>query len=299
MNTDYLRVFAEVVRQGSINKAAVALGISAPLAKHRIDSLETEVGTRLLARSPSGVVPTGAGRLFAETAECVLETLDAGLSRVRGAEGRSCGCVRLLYQTRLVNESVGVFPRAFRKYKELHPNVEVEFTPTEASGPMTVSDAFIGFVDVTMPVSGFLLEKLPLYAAVSPDHPLAGRGPCSLGQLTPYSLVAMDQRAFSEIEPPMLPVINHQGDKVDICFLGPGYTSSYIISHCLTHVLAVALVIGFDETLARSLCMLPLEGYTYNYKIYIRLDANATTYEYAESIAKFYAEHTGGVDGSL
>jgi DNA-binding transcriptional LysR family regulator len=79
-----LRAFCAAVDLGTLGRAAVSLQISQPALSKRLKSLEAGVGTVLLERSRSGVVPTAAGRrLYPEArklldqAEVIEELLDA------------------------------------------------------------------------------------------------------------------------------------------------------------------------------------------------------------------------------
>ena len=61
MNDVQLRSFTAAVELGSFNKAAKGQFLSVPSFAQRINSLEAELGYRILERGPSGVRPTDAG----------------------------------------------------------------------------------------------------------------------------------------------------------------------------------------------------------------------------------------------
>ena len=61
MNDVQLRSFTVAVELGSFNKAAKGQFLSVPSFAQRINSLEAELGYRILERGPSGVRPTDAG----------------------------------------------------------------------------------------------------------------------------------------------------------------------------------------------------------------------------------------------
>jgi LysR family nitrogen assimilation transcriptional regulator len=67
-----LRYFAEVVRQRSMSKAALRLGVVQPALTRRVQLLEDELGTALLLRHRRGVEPTETGLLVFERAEALL-----------------------------------------------------------------------------------------------------------------------------------------------------------------------------------------------------------------------------------
>src|SRR5690606_12735703 len=61
MELRQLRFFVTVVAYGSMNRAAVELGVVPSALSQGISRLEGELATRLLQRSPRGVTPTDAG----------------------------------------------------------------------------------------------------------------------------------------------------------------------------------------------------------------------------------------------
>jgi DNA-binding transcriptional LysR family regulator len=71
-----LRAFCAAVDLGTLGKAAVSLKISQPALSKRLRALEAAAGTRLLERSPRGVVPTTAGRRLYPEARRLLEQAD-------------------------------------------------------------------------------------------------------------------------------------------------------------------------------------------------------------------------------
>jgi LysR family transcriptional regulator, carnitine catabolism transcriptional activator len=71
-----LRAFSAAVDLGTLGKAAVSLKISQPALSKRLRALEAAAGTRLLERSPRGVVPTAAGRRLYPEALRLLEQAD-------------------------------------------------------------------------------------------------------------------------------------------------------------------------------------------------------------------------------
>jgi DNA-binding transcriptional LysR family regulator len=71
-----LRAFCAAVDLGTLGKAAVSLKISQPALSKRLRALEAAAGTRLLERSPRGVVPTAAGRRLYPEARRLLQQAD-------------------------------------------------------------------------------------------------------------------------------------------------------------------------------------------------------------------------------
>ena len=72
-----LVVLREVARCGSLSAAASALMYTTSAVSQQISTLEREVGSTLLVRSPTGAQPTPAGRRLLEHAENILAAIAA------------------------------------------------------------------------------------------------------------------------------------------------------------------------------------------------------------------------------
>src|SRR5258708_35952470 len=64
MRLSQIRDFVAVVESGGIRAAARKLGVSQPAISRSVRGLEAELHTRLLRRTPTGVVLTEPGRAF-------------------------------------------------------------------------------------------------------------------------------------------------------------------------------------------------------------------------------------------
>jgi DNA-binding transcriptional LysR family regulator len=90
----YLKTLVEVVRSGSLSRAAETLCVTQPAVSRRIKLLEEQYGCSLLDRSGPGLRPTEAGMLVYRKAETLLEIeneLVAGLHRLGGKTKISFG----------------------------------------------------------------------------------------------------------------------------------------------------------------------------------------------------------------
>ncbi|MFZ9251864.1 MAG: LysR substrate-binding domain-containing protein [Hylemonella sp.] len=72
MELRQLRYFVRVVELGSMSRAALELDLVQSALSQQISRLEGELATRLLQRSPQGVVPTAAGLAFFREAQLTL-----------------------------------------------------------------------------------------------------------------------------------------------------------------------------------------------------------------------------------
>ncbi|MFT3663410.1 LysR substrate-binding domain-containing protein [Piscinibacter sp.] len=72
MELRQLRYFVRVVELGSMGRAAAELGVVTSALSQQITRLESELSTRLLQRTKTGVVPTDAGLAFLRQAQLTL-----------------------------------------------------------------------------------------------------------------------------------------------------------------------------------------------------------------------------------
>lgn len=85
MELRQLRYFLAVVEHGSMGKAALELGVVTSALSQQISRLESELATRLLQRTSSGVIPTDAGLAFWRQAQLALRHVDDAAQAARAA----------------------------------------------------------------------------------------------------------------------------------------------------------------------------------------------------------------------
>jgi DNA-binding transcriptional LysR family regulator len=123
-NWDLFRIFVAVAEAGSYSAAARRLRISHPTVGREIASLESQLGTKLFARSNEGLVLTDEGRRFhghAETIAVAARRAEAAVS-ARGAKAR--GNVKLSIGPTLVAHWLMPHMAAFL---DNHRDLEIEF----------------------------------------------------------------------------------------------------------------------------------------------------------------------------
>ncbi|WP_345539088.1 LysR substrate-binding domain-containing protein [Variovorax defluvii] len=91
MELRQLRYFVNVVDAGSMNRAALQLDMVQSALSQQISRLESELCTRLLQRSPQGILPTEAGIAFYHQAKLTLRCAEQ--ARIAAQEARLSGSV--------------------------------------------------------------------------------------------------------------------------------------------------------------------------------------------------------------
>ncbi|MGF6346049.1 LysR family tcuABC transcriptional regulator [Variovorax sp. W2I14] len=131
MELRQLRYFVKVCELRSMGRAAVELGVVTSALSQQISRLESELATRLLQRSSTGVTPTDAGLAFLQQAQLTLRHAD--------------DAVRAAQQARLSGHvSVGLAPTTatvlgvplMRAMQERYPEVRLHMVEA-LSGHLT------------------------------------------------------------------------------------------------------------------------------------------------------------------
>jgi DNA-binding transcriptional LysR family regulator len=168
-----LRAFVTLAEHLHFGRAAEALHLTQPGLSRQIQTLERQLGARLLDRDRRNVELTEAGRQLLEDAVPLLEAVNATRQRVaRAARGPR----RLV-----VGFRAGVIPTpAIGTLCELHPDLVVDVKRLEWDDQernLLSGDVDIAYV--RQPVTERGLRLIPLYqerrlVALRRDHPLAG-----------------------------------------------------------------------------------------------------------------------------
>lgn len=122
-NWDHLKILLAAYREGSVNKAGHALGLSPSTVSRRLAALEEALGVALFARTPDGLEPTVACEAVlpvAREAEVSMIRLGAVTSDL---EGEPEGLVRMTMSDEL--EHFVVLP-LIGELLDAHPKLRVE-----------------------------------------------------------------------------------------------------------------------------------------------------------------------------
>ncbi|POG10336.1 LysR family transcriptional regulator [Pseudomonas putida] len=91
MELRQLRYFVKIIEHGSLGRAALELEVGVSVLSQQIAKLESELCTRLLNRSSTGVTPTSAGMAFLHHAQLSLRQADNAI--LAAHRGRMSGYV--------------------------------------------------------------------------------------------------------------------------------------------------------------------------------------------------------------
>ncbi len=191
-----LAYFEAAARTGSLQAAAAVCHVSQSALSLQMKKLEEEVGLRLFARTPRGVVLTAAGRRVLATGRRLREEV-AGLRRdLRRRDFGPRPRLRLGLQPFLASDLVAAPLRAFL---DAHPDWRVTLAerPNERLPDLLLGgqlDAAI-LTQSGPPAPGLAwrpLFRLRYLAICPPEHALARRRAVRLGELVRHRLLVFD-----------------------------------------------------------------------------------------------------------
>jgi LysR family transcriptional regulator, regulator of abg operon len=114
--------FVAVVESGSIRAAARKLGLSQPAITKSVRRLEAELNSRLVQRTPRGVIPTPSGRAFfarARAAQAQLRKAEEEVSQIDGGGG--AGSVTF----GVVPAAIPIVPQAVVRFRQQFPRAQL------------------------------------------------------------------------------------------------------------------------------------------------------------------------------
>lgn len=122
METRRLGYFVEIVKAGAITRAAQKLGMSQAALSQQLAILEAEFKTRLVDRSRTGVVPTGAGAALFREAKLILRQVEQARAAVSSRAVELSGSVSVGFTA-----SMGALfcVPLFDAVKKAHPQVRL------------------------------------------------------------------------------------------------------------------------------------------------------------------------------
>lgn len=202
-----LRYFVAVAEELSFTRAALRLHISQPPLSQQIQSLEQDLGVRLLERTKRHVALTEPGRVFLEQARQILAKADEARSEVAAAAAGYSGQLRLAYTVSVSFHPA--LPQALLRYGQVAPNVRLKLSEmyTEPQfAALLAGEIDVGFVrdepvhaldarDLRMDV----IDREPLLLALPIGHALAERGSLRLVEVAGDAFVSQPRELASTL----------------------------------------------------------------------------------------------------
>jgi DNA-binding transcriptional LysR family regulator len=126
-----LHLFFEVIRSGSMVRAAKQLRVTQPAVSKAVVDLEAVLGVRLLDRSPRGVAPTIYGQALLKCGSAVFDELRQGIRTIEFLADPTIGEVRIGCAEAV---TAAVLPRIIQHFNRQYPRValQVDDLPSRA-----------------------------------------------------------------------------------------------------------------------------------------------------------------------
>lgn len=178
MNLDLLRSFFAISEFGSLSKAAEQLHVSQSTLTRQMQTLETEIGGKLLDRGHSGVALTAAGHALLEGMRPVVARADIVVSETRKLARGQSSSVRIGY---LMSAAGDYLNPALASLRRSHPQTKVvlvDLSPGEQIAALRRGDLdvlVLGNINAAIEREFFVrrIATLPVVVALPETHELA------------------------------------------------------------------------------------------------------------------------------
>jgi len=196
LNQRALAYLSEVIRRGSLRKAATYLGIDVSAVSRQIRHLEENLDTRLLERHAGGIKVTESGRLLVDHYHAQKAAEDAVISRLSALQGLVSGQVRIAVGEGFIADLISA---PLESFMTGYPGIEVEIVMAGVNEAMAlVKDREVELALLYAPPVDPLLAchvetRQPLDLIVPTGHELASlQEPVSLQDLAKWPIGLMD-----------------------------------------------------------------------------------------------------------
>lgn len=173
----HLQALTEIVRQGSLKRAAERLFLTQPAISRTLSELEDIIGAELLTRNRSGVALTPQGEFFHGFAQSSLSALEQGLTGIDEA-GRE-GAMQLRVGA-LPSVAARLMPKAVTQLATLAPEIRLtiadgsheHLTGLLRSGDLDLVIGRLGAPETMRGLSFTQLYLEEVAIVVRPGHPI-------------------------------------------------------------------------------------------------------------------------------
>jgi len=191
MDTFKLKAILRAVETGSMAKAAKEFSYTPSALSHSIDSLEKELGVKLLERSPKGVCFTANGQNLKEKIENVI---NAEKELFDFASDLSAGERKTLRIGAYASISTSFLPEIINGFKEKYPEISISITLGNYVSDWLKND----FADVILASKIDGARWLPVlkdeFMAVVPENMFKDRKSISIEELYPFTYIMNESK---------------------------------------------------------------------------------------------------------
>ncbi|MGO4302509.1 LysR family transcriptional regulator [Cupriavidus sp. RAF12] len=192
MHARVLRYLDEVVRRGSIRRAAEHLHVAPTAINRQILDLEAELGAPLFDRIRKRLHLTPLGEMVLAHVRQTLREHDALSARIAEIKGARRGMVTVATTSGLAGS---LMPSLVHDFRQHHPGIVVRVADLPVSGIVAAveqGDADLGLGYDLPEVAAFRVvarREWSIGAVVAPGHPLAAQSSALLAECAGYPLI--------------------------------------------------------------------------------------------------------------
>jgi DNA-binding transcriptional LysR family regulator len=192
MELRHLRYFVAVAEELHFGRAASKLNIAQPALSLQIQSLEKELGVKLLLRNTRSVELTEAGAIFYKRSLATLSDVETTSILTQIAAGEEITKIRI---GTIYPATLGFLPRFLSKVKNRYPDIQLHIksdTTDNIIRDIERGNLNIGFVRppyITGLLDCTIIRKERYLLAVGNDSPLAKRKTVRLDDLTSHKII--------------------------------------------------------------------------------------------------------------
>jgi len=157
MDWDDIRHFLEVVRAGSINQAALRLGVNQTTVSRRIKALENHLGKKLFDRSGHGWVITPVGEQLVIRAESMAEDAHSIERQAMADSQELSGLLRITVADVCTQHLV--MP-TLQLFSQQYPEVDIEIIATSVELNLAAREADVALRATDTPPSNLVGKKI-------------------------------------------------------------------------------------------------------------------------------------------
>lgn len=203
LDWDKLRIFHAAAEAGSFTRASENLGLSQSAISRQVAALESEVGVPLFHRHARGLILSEQGEMLFQTANEVLQRLEAVRMQLTETKEKPSGKLRV---TTTVGLGSGWLTERSKEFLELYPDIELQlmFDNEEIDLTMRRADAAIR---LRQPQQPDLIQRrlftVHLHVYAAPGYISRFGTPESIDDLDQHRIIT-----FGEPAPPYLRNLN-------------------------------------------------------------------------------------------
>ena len=195
MQLKSLKLFCDIVGRRSFSRAAAENGISQSGASQVVNTLEEELGVKLLDRTRRPFVLTPEGEIYYDGCRKMVQQYFALEEQVRTLSAEVAGRVSvasiysigLSHMNRFVQSFLRLHPKANVRVQYQHPDRVYELVETDQ-----VDLGLVSFPKSTRAIKASLWREEPMVLVCAPQHPLAHQEKVSFADLHDVELVAFE-----------------------------------------------------------------------------------------------------------